>query len=73
MKVMKNRFVKIDAIEVLDLDTQYRALQTELQSLQKERNEISFKIGEAKKTGQEVKELCDIVSKIKSNIRKRRN
>ena len=67
---MKNRFVKIDAREVLDLDTQYRALQTELQSLQKERNEISFKIGEAKKTGQEVKELCDIVSKIKSNISK---
>ena len=47
---MKRRAVKIDASKLLDLDKEYRAAQTELQALQKERNDISEQVGRIKKT-----------------------
>lgn len=67
---MQKRFVKIDAGEFLDLDAKYRAKQTELQALQKERNEISLKIGAEKKQGKDATELCNQVSVIKESMAK---
>jgi len=65
---MRRRAVKIDASKLLDLDKEYRAAQTELQALQKERNDISEQVGRIKKTGGNADDLLEKVSAIKDKM-----
>ena len=51
--------------EVLDLDTQHRQMQTELQDLQTRRNQIAQQFGEAKKKGEDTSTLSIEAEKIK--------
>ncbi len=53
---------------ILDLDGLCRAIQTELQTLQQERNKASKKIGEIKKSGGDAQEAMDAVSTLKERM-----
>ena len=53
---------------ILKMDEAHRAVQTELQTLQQERNEASKKIGEIKKSGGDAQEAMDAVSAIKDKM-----
>lgn len=53
---------------ILSLDEERRAIQTELQELQQERNKKSKAIGEIKKSGGDAQQAMDEVSAIKNKI-----
>lgn len=67
-KAMERRFADISVDEILELDCQTRACQTELQSLQNERNTLSSEIGKVKASGGDTEELLKKVSEIKDKM-----
>lgn len=54
--------------KVLELDKKYRSLQTDLQDMQSRRNDLSKKIAEAKKNGEDADVLMHEVSSLKSGM-----
>ena len=54
---MQRRGLNSPSLEVLSLDEKRRKIQTELQSLQARRNEVSKKIGSMKVAGVDVDDL----------------
>lgn len=67
-KAMARRGLDGQSQTILELDEQRRAVQTELQTLQQERNEASKKIGEIKKSGGDAQEAMDAVSTLKEKM-----
>ena len=65
---LKRRGLQPTAQKFIDLDHKKRAIQTELQSLQQQRNDVSRKIGEAKKQGEDANAAMDTVAEIKNKI-----
>lgn len=65
---MKRRGFDPQSPKILELDEARRAVQTELQTLQQERNEASKKIGEIKKSGGDAQEAMDAVSALKDKM-----
>ncbi len=63
---LKRRGLLPRANEVLELDREWRALTTQGQEAQAERNQLSREIGNAKKRGEPVDELLDRVDRRKS-------
>ncbi len=62
---LKRRGLPPASADILAIDKERRALQTEMQQLQAERNDISKKIGEMKRAGQDTALAMDTVSKSK--------
>ena len=54
--------------DIIALDQKRRSAQTEMQSLQQSRNDISKKIGEMKKAGDDAGKLMAEVSKLKDKL-----
>lgn len=54
--------------KILEMDKENRALLTSLQEMQSKRNDLSAKIGEAKKNGGDIKEIMAQVSVIKEEM-----
>jgi seryl-tRNA synthetase len=54
--------------EVLELDTERRAVQTRVQELQARRNEVSKQIGILKKQGQDASAVMEEVAKLKEEV-----
>jgi seryl-tRNA synthetase len=67
-KAMSRRGLEPQSATILALDEQRRAVQTELQSLQQERNEKSKEIGEIKKSGGDAQPVMDAVSSLKEQM-----
>ncbi len=65
---MKRRKLEPQSADILKMDEERRAIQTELQKLQAERNEKSKAIGEIKKTGGDAQAAMDHVAAIKNNM-----
>lgn len=65
---MKRRKLDPQSPAILKLDEERRAIQTELQKLQAERNEKSKEIGEIKKSGGDAQKAMDHVAAIKTNM-----
>jgi seryl-tRNA synthetase len=62
---LKRRNLPAQANDVLAIDKERRALQTQMQELQAKRNEISKKIGELKRVGQDASALMEEVAQSK--------
>ncbi len=67
--LMKRRHMEPLSTSILDIDEQYRSLQTQQQSLQAQRNSTSKMIGEAKRTGSNAEEAIAKVAQIKEQIK----
>lgn len=67
-KAMARRGLEAQSPVILKLDEERRAVQTELQTLQQERNEKSKEIGEIKKSGGDAQEAMDAVSALKEKM-----
>jgi seryl-tRNA synthetase len=67
-KAMKRRALDAQSPAILKLDEQRRAVQTELQTLQQERNEKSKEIGEIKKSGGDAQAAMDAVGALKDKM-----
>lgn len=67
-KAMARRGFEAQSPTILKLDEERRATQTQLQTLQQERNEASKKIGEVKKAGGDAQEAMDAVSALKEQM-----
>ena len=65
---LKRRGLETLAGEVLELDSQRRAAQTELQDIQTRRNEASKKIGIAKQAGEDADDIIAEVAALKDRI-----
>lgn len=65
---MKRRKLEPQSPAILAMDEERRAIQTELQKLQAERNEKSKEIGEIKKSGGDAQAAMDHVAAIKSDM-----
>ncbi len=65
---LKRRHLPPASIEILGLDAARRALQTEAQSLQAKRNDLSKQVGEAKRTGGNADALMQEVAAIKDKF-----
>ena len=67
-KAMKRRGFDAQSPAILTLDEERRAVQTELQTLQQERNEKSKEIGDIKKSGGDAQSAMDAVSALKDKM-----
>ncbi len=67
-KAMARRKLPAQSPAILKLDQERRAVQTELQTLQSERNEKSKEIGQVKSKGGDAAALMDEVAKIKDSM-----
>lgn len=65
---MARRGLEAQSSQLLSMDEQRRALQTELQNLQAERNEKSKQIGQIKSQGGDAQEVMDAVSALKERM-----
>ena len=65
---MKRRNLPPISLEILGLDAGRRAIQTEAQTLQSRRNDLSKQVGEAKRTGANADALMQEVANIKDKI-----
>lgn len=65
---MARRGLGSQSADILRMDESRRAIQTELQALQQERNETSKQIGVIKSQGGDAQEIMDAVSKIKGRM-----
>ncbi|MBI1206040.1 MAG: serine--tRNA ligase [Azospirillum sp.] len=65
---MIRRGLSSRSVEILGLDSRRRAAQTELQTLQQQRNDISKQIGLAKREGRDTAALTDRVTEIKETL-----
>lgn len=65
---MARRGLEAQSPTILKMDEERRAVQTELQTLQQERNEASRQIGEIKKSGGDAQEAMDAVSALKDKM-----
>ena len=65
---MERRGLEAQSLAVLGLDEKRRALQTELQALQQERNEASKEIGKIKSQGGDAQVAMDAVSAVKDKM-----
>ncbi|MBO38254.1 MAG: serine--tRNA ligase [Rhodospirillaceae bacterium] len=65
---IERRGLRAASDELIELDTQRREVQTELQDLQTLRNETSKKIGIAKGKGEETRQLMKEVNELKSKM-----
>ena len=65
---MKRRGLAAQSSDILAMDEERRAVQTELQELQQRRNEASKQIGEVKKAGGDAQEAMDAVAAIKGEM-----
>ncbi|MBL4804809.1 MAG: serine--tRNA ligase [Alphaproteobacteria bacterium] len=65
---MKRRGKQPQSSSLLQMDAERREVQTELQTLQAERNEASKKIGEIKKAGGDAQEAMDAVAVLKEKM-----
>jgi len=66
--LMERRGLKIDLPEIIELDDLIRAHQTEIQEIQKKRNNTSKKIGKLVSQGYDITELQKNVSNFKSEL-----
>lgn len=67
-KGLARRGLNPRANQVLELDKKYRSLQTDLQDMQARRNELSKKIADAKRNGDDADVLMHEVSSLKSGM-----
>lgn len=67
---MKRRGLSPNTNDILSLDLEKRSAVTELQTLQKQRNMISKKIGEARRVGHKSDHLVEEVNRLKNAIAK---
>jgi len=65
---MKRRGFDVQSPKILELDEARRAVQTELQALQQERNEKSKEIGKIKSSGGDAQEAMGAVSALKDKM-----
>ncbi|OPZ78352.1 MAG: Serine--tRNA ligase [Alphaproteobacteria bacterium ADurb.Bin438] len=65
---LKRRGLEPKSSEILDIDARCRKAQTDLQDMQKRRNEISMQIAELKKQGKETEVLVHEVSSLKKGM-----
>ncbi len=65
---MKRRGLGKQTPDILRLDEERRAVQTDLQEVQAKRNEESKKIGEIKKSGGDAQEQMDAVARLKEQM-----
>ncbi len=65
---MLRRHLDVTAADILSLDGERRAVQTETQELQAKRNDLSKQIGEIKKTGGNADELMQQVASMKERL-----
>ena len=65
---MKRRNLTVDSTPILELDIQRRAIQTELQGLQAQRNDLSKQIGEIKRVKGDAEALMKEVAANKEKI-----
>ncbi|MEM7618617.1 MAG: serine--tRNA ligase [Pseudomonadota bacterium] len=65
---MARRGLEAQSPEILSLDEKRRAIQTELQTIQQERNEKSKEIGKVKAAGGDAQEAMDAVSALKDKM-----
>ena len=65
---MKRRSVKMNADQILQIDSQRRGLQAEIQEMQSRRNAASKDIGVLKAKGEEAEDLIAEVNNIKANL-----
>lgn len=65
---MKRRGIAAQSPAILELDEKRRAIQTELQTIQQERNEKSKQIGDIKKSGGDAQGIMDEVSALKDKM-----
>ncbi len=65
---MQRRGKQPQSSSLLQMDSERREVQTELQTLQAERNEASKKIGEIKKAGGDAQEAMDAVAALKEKM-----
>ncbi len=65
---MARRGLEAQSSQILSMDEQRRAIQTELQNLQAERNEKSKQIGQIKSQGGDAQEVMDAVSALKERM-----
>lgn len=67
-KAMARRGFSSISVEILKLDEERRAVQTELQTVQQERNAKSKEIGQIKAQGGDAQEVMDAVSALKEKM-----
>lgn len=67
-KAMERRYADISVDEILELDRQARACQTELQALQSERNTLSAEVGKIKAKGGNADDILAKVANIKDKM-----
>jgi len=67
-RALMRRGVSAMSSEILTMDTERRAAQTEVQELQAKRNEGSKQIGEAKRKGEDASALMEQVAAIKTRL-----
>ena len=67
-KALARRSLEPQSPALLQLDEERRAIQTELQGLQAERNEKSKKIGEIKREGGDAQAIMDEVAALKNRM-----
>ena len=65
---MARRGLEAQSPKILELDEKRRAVQTQLQTLQQERNEKSKEIGKVKAAGGDAQEVMDAVSALKEKM-----
>jgi seryl-tRNA synthetase len=58
-QALANRGVDIDLDAIIELDTQHRSIITEIQKYKQQRNELSEKVGQAKRNGKDPEHLMD--------------
>ena len=67
-KGLARRGLEAQAATILDMDSNRRHLQTELQSLQAQRNQVSKEVGQAKAKGEDAESLIVQVGEIKEKM-----
>ena len=58
-QALAKRGVDIDLDAIIELDTQHRSIITEIQKYKQQRNELSEKVGQAKRHGKDPEHLMD--------------
>ena len=67
-RAMQRRFLTVTADQILDIDSQRRSLQVEIQDMQSRRNVVSKDIGTRKAKGEDTGELIAEVNSIKTRL-----
>lgn len=67
-KKLQTKDPDVNLSEILDMDKRIREMKTKVEQLKAERNDISQKIGELKRKGQDASELMEKVPKISTEI-----